>query len=235
MLYRFFMKMFRNLFSHANGQKGKYNNELKFWNKYYLEGKYSMKKTNDLFLYFYTTHFGIESSYYTGKRILDIGCGPRGSLEWADMALERIGLDPLAEQYRSLGAESQKMKYITSPSEDIPFEDNYFDVAASFNSLDHVDDLTATISEIKRVLIPGGLFLLLSDVNHDPTLCEPQTFSWEITRSFLPEFEILDEKHYERKVNGMYESIKMNLPYDNFDKTKRYGILSVKFRKINGY
>ena len=29
----------------------------------------------------------------------DIGCGPRGSLEWATMAAERVGLDPPVNKY----------------------------------------------------------------------------------------------------------------------------------------
>jgi len=39
-------------------------------------------------------YFGLSKDFYKGKKILDIGCGPRGSLEWADMTLERVGLDP---------------------------------------------------------------------------------------------------------------------------------------------
>jgi len=54
---------------------------------------------------------------------LDIGCGPRGSLEWADMTKERYGLDPLANEYLKLGADKHKMKYVASGAEKIPFED----------------------------------------------------------------------------------------------------------------
>ena len=39
-------------------------------------------------------YFNLDKSFYKNKRILDVGCGPRGSLEWDDMALERVGLDP---------------------------------------------------------------------------------------------------------------------------------------------
>ena len=37
----------------------------------------------------FTRRVGIEKDFYHNKKILDIGCGPRGSLEWADMAAER--------------------------------------------------------------------------------------------------------------------------------------------------
>jgi hypothetical protein len=40
------------------------------------------KFTSDLF----TDIMRIDRSYYIGKRVIDIGCGPRGSLEWLDDA-----------------------------------------------------------------------------------------------------------------------------------------------------
>ena len=88
---------------------------------------------------------------------MDIGCGPRGSLEWAEMATVRVGLDPLAESYRELGTEEHRMQYVASGSENVPFPDGTFDIVTSFNSLDHVHNLNKTIREIKRVLKPGGL------------------------------------------------------------------------------
>ena len=179
---------------------------------------------------FFTSHFNLEESYYKNKKILDIGCGPRGSLEWADIALERIGLDPLATKYLKLGADKHRMTYIEAPAENIPFEENHFDVVSSFNSLDHVDDIDQTIKEIKRVLCSGGIFLLITDLNHESTVTEPMTFSWDIVKKFSPEFEILEEKHYEKK-NGIYESIKENIMYDHSNLTPRAGVLSVKFRK----
>ena len=48
----------------------------------------------------------------------------------------------------SLGIENLKMIYINSCVENIPFPNNYFDVISSFNSLDHVDDIDKTISQI---------------------------------------------------------------------------------------
>jgi ubiquinone/menaquinone biosynthesis C-methylase UbiE len=210
-------------------EKYKEIHELAYWKA--QKGKEGTLR-NDHYQYFYTDHFGLSSSFYSGKRVLDIGCGPRGSLEWADMASERIGLDPLANKYLKLGASDHKMRYLSAHSESIPFPDGYFDVVCSFNSLDHVSDLKATIAEIIRVVKPGGLFLLLSDVNHNPTACEPIEYSWDIVRSFQPHFEILEAKHYEKKADGLYQSVREAIPYDHRDTRRRYGALSAKFRKL---
>ena len=185
---------------------------------------------NQAYAFYYTDHFGLPPSFYTGKRMLDIGCGPRGSLEWADMTAERVGLDPLADSYLELGAAEHAMTYVAAGSEQIPFADGHFDVIASVNSLDHVDDLDATIAELKRVLAPGGTLLLLTDVNHDPNVCEPQEFSWEIVGAFADELRVEEERHLERGTDGMLAALRSARPYDD-SRPHLAGILSVRFTK----
>jgi SAM-dependent methyltransferase len=200
--------------------------ELAYWH-----GRKTEEQTlrNTHYRRFYTSHFGLDDSSYAGKRVLDIGCGPRGSLEWADMALDRVGLDPLADEYMELGARQHAMSYVASGSESIPFPDGHFDIVCSFNSLDHVDDLDRTIAEICRVVAPGGLFLLLVDVNHEPTACEPITFSWDIVERFTPPLRALRVERYEKSDHGLYKSVDEAVPYDDSDPTDRYGVLSAMF------
>lgn len=186
---------------------------------------------NSWYEYFYTAHFGLEPEFYRDKKILDIGCGPRGSLEWADMASLRVGIDPLADAYRRLGADKHKMMYVATPAEAIPFDDDTFDVVASFNSLDHVDDLDACLVEIARLIVPGGLFLLLTDVNHKPTVCEPIAYSWDIIFKISRHLTLLSQERFEKLSGGMYQSLKARLPYDHENREDRYGILSAKFTK----
>lgn len=186
---------------------------------------------NSWYEYFYTVHFGLDRNFYHGKRVLDIGCGPRGSLEWADMAAVRVGLDPLADSYRSLGTETHKMQYVAAPAECIPYPNGYFDVVCSFNSLDHVDDLDAVLREVSRVVAPGGLFLLLTDVNHRPTVCEPLSLSWGLVDRITPMLSLVEQRHYEKGSHGMYQSLKEAIFYDHADPAYRYGILSAMFSK----
>lgn len=206
--------------------------------KYVFESSYWLwtrirhgELTNSHYEFLYTTHFGIAKSFYAGKRVLDIGCGPRGSLEWADVAAERVGLDPLVPVYRRLGIDRHQMTYVAAGSEEIPFADGHFDVVCSVNSLDHVDHLDRTICEIIRVLAPGGMFLLLTDVHPESTLCEPITLSWDVLARFQPALELLDERHYEKRFRSMGRSLREAPPFDHADPAPRHGILSARFRK----
>lgn len=211
--------------------KGSKHTKLKYEFSYW---KYRKKKGEDLsnkhYEYFYTAVFGFDKSFYKDKKILDIGCGPRGSLEWADLAKERVGLDPLADSYLDLGVHKHKMHYVNAPAEKIPFPDNYFDVVCSFNSLDHVDDMGQVMKEIIRVLAPKGVFLLITEVNHRPTSTEPQSFSFDVVKIFLPNFKLVEERHYE-KSGGVYRSVKLGIPYDRNNKKRRTGLLLAKLYK----
>jgi SAM-dependent methyltransferase len=159
--------------------------ELEFWREAEAEGRFTGESREP----FFTEHIGLERAFYDGKRILALGCGPRRELEWAANAAERVGLDPLAEPYRELAGGDGGMRLVAGVGERMPFAAGSFDVVASLNSLDHVDDLGRVIAEVKRVLAPGGTLILLTDVGHRARITEPQTFGWEVVDLFAPELE----------------------------------------------
>ncbi len=204
-------------------------NELNYWKKMNKEGSLA----NDFYEYFFTTHYGLDASYYEDKVMLDIGCGPCGSLEWASMASRRIGLDPLAKEYMRLGAKHHRMEYIDAPSEKIPLKDDECDAVSSFNSLDHVEDLDKTLKEIKRITRPGGTFLLLVEVNHPPRACEPHEITpRRLLDSLRPEFVCESLQVYEPVVRGMYQSILEDKKLSSPEETKEKGYLSAQFTRI---
>jgi ubiquinone/menaquinone biosynthesis C-methylase UbiE len=205
-------------------------NELNYW-----EGRKKAEGvlSNLHYEHFYTTHFGLDKSFYRDKVILDIGCGPRGSLEWASMALRRIGLDPLAKEYLRLGGHSHRMEYIDAPSEKIPLKDAECDAVFSFNSLDHVEDVEKTLREIKRVTRPGGILLLLVEVNHPPTDCEPHKLTpGKLVDSLKTEFDCQCLRIYKPVSQGMYQSILADKQLSNPENTSELGYLSAKFIRM---
>jgi SAM-dependent methyltransferase len=164
---------------------------------------------------FFTSFFGLMPADYAGQRVLDIGCGPCGSLEWATMAAERVGIDPLAEEYKKLADDAQAMTYCAAPSEAMPFPDGHFDSVSSFNSLDHVDDIDATIAEIKRVTAPGGRMLLIVEIGHAPTPTEPHVLDESVIEKFAPEFEAISVRTFGlRRDHNVYGSLLDDIVYE---------------------
>jgi len=186
----------------------KYASELRFWVKAKLrEGELH----NSHYETFFTGPFDRTRADYAGKHLLDVGCGPRGSLEWADDAASRYGLDPLAWFYRRLSPK-HSMVYVAAPSEAMPFADGHFDVVSSFNSLDHVVDVATTLAEMHRVLAADGHLLVITDFGHEPTVCEPQAFGLEILDVLTERFELERCVTYEKGPKGIYRSISEGTP-----------------------
>lgn len=173
----------------------------------------------------FTRCFGIDRDWYRGKRILDVGCGPRGSLDWAPDAAARVGLDPLADRYMELGVDQRAMDYVKGVAERMPFDDDSFDVVSSINSLDHVDDLSRTAAEMIRVLRPGGLLLIATELNHRARLTEPQTFGWEIVEEFAPPLDVLEATRLADSGAGIDRSLADAVPYGGGQ-----GVLLAKLR-----
>jgi ubiquinone/menaquinone biosynthesis C-methylase UbiE len=225
MIYKKIEKIFQILFQ----TKWKEYRELKYW-------KGRKQKEGDLknhhYEFFYTNLFGLETSDYEGKNVLDIGCGPRGSLEWINGNGRRIGLDPLANEYLKLGAEKHKMKYIKGTSEKIPFESEYFDIICTFNSLDHVEDITTSIREIKRSLKRSGILLIIVEANHKPTSTEPHSIiPTQLKNQLGPELILNFDKMYYHNEPGIYESILKDLTVHEKEMDKVNGIYVAKFQK----
>jgi len=194
----------------------KEHHEMRFWKGVAAPMRHDqsrMEHERSHYEQFYTSFFGVSRDDYAGKRILDIGCGPCGSLEWADMTAERVGLDPLADKYQKLLG-GQRMTYCNAPSEKMPFPDAHFDSVSTFNSLDHVDDVDATIAEIKRVTRPGGRLLLIVEIGHAPTPAEPHHLEENLADRFAPQFRLVSQRLYGvRDDHNVYGSMMDAIPF----------------------
>lgn len=200
--------------------KGAY--EYAYWKSRHLEER---TLDNGFYESMYTVGVGLDADAYAGKRILDVGCGPRGSLEWCTQAAERVGLDTLVERYRKLGIDQHEMRYIASGAEEIPFDDGHFDIVTSYNSLDHVVDVDEAIDEMTRVLAVGGMLVIVVDIHRRPTVAEPHTIPWDLGARLADRYEIVFEEHREKLASGSRMGAD---PFDHDDPTDRYGVLVLR-------
>ena len=103
--------------------------------------------------------------YCRGKRVLDVGCGPGyGLCRIAPHCAEAVGvdIDPDAIAYARKHFALENTDYRTvkpAEIESLPFSDRSFDTVISFQVIEHVFDMNAYLSEVRRVLRPGGAFV----------------------------------------------------------------------------
>ncbi|UJX40342.1 class I SAM-dependent methyltransferase [Desulfovibrio sp. JY] len=205
----------------------KYIHEYMFWKKELAEKGFL---PNAHYEALFTTLFGLEKAFYDGKRLLDIGCGPCGSLEWADNAAQRVGLDPLAEAYGFLERAPQEMEYTPDFVEHIAFPDASFDVVTSINSLDHVDDLAQATAEMARVVRPGGHILIACEISPAPKPCEPTLVGWDLAAHFSGKWRVLDASRFPFSEN-VSTSILHKQPLDPSAPIPPHGVLRLILQK----
>jgi ubiquinone biosynthesis O-methyltransferase len=101
---------------------------------------------------------------WPGKNILDLGCGGGFMSE----ALARrgalvTGVDPAAGAVaiaaRHASSRALPIRYLVAAGENLPLPSQSMDYVVCVDVLEHVRDLPAVLSEIARVLRPGGVFL----------------------------------------------------------------------------
>ncbi len=97
-------------------------------------------------------------------RLLDIGSGG-GVLteEFAALGCRVTGIDPSARSIEVAQAHALahglSIDYRVGSGTRLPFDDQSFDVVSCCDVLEHIADWRMVISEIERVLVPGGVFL----------------------------------------------------------------------------
>ena len=104
-----------------------------------------------------------------GDRVLDLGAGSGFSSEMlARLGYEVVAVDPdltaLAHNRRRPGFDRARIagtvKVVGGIAEHVPFAEDSFDGVVCMNAMHHVSDLPAAISELSRVLKPGGRVVL---------------------------------------------------------------------------
>ncbi|NOT87239.1 MAG: methyltransferase domain-containing protein [Lysobacter sp.] len=110
------------------------------------------------------------ASVLAGKEVLDIACGEGyGAALIAAHAASVVGVDISREAINHASAQysrSSNLRFEQGSAAAIPLADASVDAVVSFETIEHLLEHEAMLSEIKRVLRPDG-FLVLSSPNKD--------------------------------------------------------------------
>lgn len=129
----------------------------------YFEYYDGLREKNESLGFSYQLH---EYKSFSGKKVLDVGSGNGYVLSWyaregaevygVDISSTGIELCRKRFEYAGLHGNFQEAN-----SEGLPFEDNTFDCVCSMGVLHHTPDTVKAVSQIFRVLKPGGRLIVM--------------------------------------------------------------------------
>tara|TARA_Y100000310_G_scaffold336307_1_gene420461 strand:- start:670 stop:1230 length:561 start_codon:yes stop_codon:yes gene_type:complete len=158
------------------------------------------------------------------KKILDLGCGSQKLTRKKcfpnyDFRGKVIGLDINKNEETDIICDLNKGK--------IPFKNNEFDIVYTSHCLEHLDNITKILSEIHRILKPGGYFLVrvphISYINSLGDLSHKRLFGYS-------SFDYLFLKYHEQLKNEpLFKLIKRRTIFGKFYKNIGIEFLANKF------
>jgi ubiquinone/menaquinone biosynthesis C-methylase UbiE len=113
-------------------------------------------------------------------RVLEVGGGTGANLPFYGTGVESLTItepEPpmLRRLERRVREQAPQTTVLRAPAEDLPFDDDAFDVAVSTLVLCGVGDQSRALRELHRVLRPGGRLIFIEHVRSD----EPGLARWQ--------------------------------------------------------
>jgi ubiquinone/menaquinone biosynthesis C-methylase UbiE len=157
--------MFRKWYWYVNTVDKKA--EILFMNYGYSNGEELMldskgDKENRYSIQLY--HLLADAVDMSNRHILEVGSGRGGGLayisrEFKPQSATGMDLDSTAVSFSNQYHASDKLKFVQGDAQQIPMENNSYDVIINVESSHRYADMRKFLSEVNRVLQPGGYFL----------------------------------------------------------------------------
>ena len=167
------------------------------------------------------------------SRLLEIGYGSGVFLpELAKYADELYGVDPhpFADDVTKILSQHEiQAKLVTGSATQMPYEDGFFQTVVAVSALEFIDDLDGTCREVKRILAPGGIFVVVTPA-HSPmvdlgvrviTGASPRDDFKDRRQGILPglyrEFAVDRRADYPPFAHGvrLYTALRLSVPADS--------------------
>ena len=143
--------------------------------------------------------YALACEFVKGKRVLDIASGEGyGSNILSKVANHVTGVDISDEAVKHANqkyASESKLTYKVGSASKIPLDDDSVDVVTSFETLEHTTEHEEFLTEIKRVLVPGGL-LIMSTPDTVPYKVREPINPYHVKELTTQEFEQLIQRYF---------------------------------------
>ncbi|OGB98194.1 hypothetical protein A2V82_06730 [candidate division KSB1 bacterium RBG_16_48_16] len=179
-----------------------------------------------------------EAQKYPQGKMLEIGCGAGWELVyWASKGLDATGIDLSATALelarRNLAHNDLKAELRQANAEELPFENNTFDIVASLGVLHQTRSTQKAIAEVKRVLKPGGegIITLYYKYSWKILLSKFARVNFEFSHQDAPITRLYDKKELKLLFSD-FNSVQVFLDYIKATKSPRKGFLAGLFNNI---
>lgn len=156
------------------------------------------------------------------SNVLELGCGNGLLWEKNEKSINEtlnITLSDFSEgmlQSAKQNIKNKKIKYQVIDIQDIPYENESFDIIIARHMLYHVPDIDKALSEVKRVLKHGGKFYVSTN-----------------GRGHMQELEKL-VKYYDRNIDYDLQKFVIKFGIENGDKFLKKYFSNVRLEEFNG-
>lgn len=201
-----------NVLNNGDNVKEQYKNATNLNTRISIHSKYSVNKTG--FGNWIVSNYEIKE----GMRILELGCGTgdmwKGHLELLDNISEIILTDFSAGMLQStqeMLGEKECISYAVVDIQNIPYEDDCFDMVIANMMLYHVPDIHKGLSEVQRVLKKDGTFYCATYgekgiVEHISGLLKSYNVEGKLNKNFtLQNGKNILEQHFSNIIKLEYE------------------------------
>lgn len=157
-----------------------------------------------------------------GKKALDIGCQyGLFSFALAEKGADVTGIDISTRWVDRCKREAKEkygdsgMDFVVGDAQNLPFEDESFDVVVCTEVVEHVDYGGNVLSEIHRILVPGGVMVLGT-----PNTSSYYGWLWKTIKAMLPMKAIkkVIRKIFSAKEADIIEKVRQELPEETREK-----------------
>jgi len=149
-------------------------------------------RTPPYLIWAHTARYRFSKRWAADRDVLDLGSGEGyGTFHLAGAARRACGIDIAEDGVRHAGRRyvADNLDYLHMDVQSLGFADESFDVATSFEVIEHLPDVRRYLDEIHRVLRPGGQFIV-STPNHDK-VPEPGINPFHVKEYTVDEFQAM--------------------------------------------
>ena len=127
-----------------------------------------------------------------GPLTIDVGCGEgRVTRDLQEIGHRVVGIDGSETMAAAAREADPSGEYLVADAAELPFPDGHADLAVAFMSLMDVDDMSAAVREVARVLEPGGRLAL--------AVVHPINSAHDVDREHPDDRLVLTEDYFDRR------------------------------------